>query len=348
MDNELVIKTIMIVLASFMTVVIITPFIKKIAVHIDAMDIPNERKVHKKAIPRLGGVGIFFGFLLGFMIYGEPSPIMNSILIGSFIIVLTGVVDDIKPLKTSTKFMGQLIAVLIVIFYGDIVIRDISAFGLYIDFGFLMYPLTIFFMLGCINCMNFIDGLDGLASGISSIYFMTIGIIAIIMGSYGLDFVLTFIMLGATLGFLVYNFSPASIFMGDSGSMFLGFIISIIALLGFKNVTMTSLIIPLLILAIPILDIIFAIIRRFLKGQKITSPDKYHIHHQLLNKNLSQKTVVLIIYFINILFAIASIIYILKDQIMGYIVYGILLFIVILFVIKTDIVIERSNTKNSK
>lgn len=340
MNQEILIKITLMVVSTFLLVAFLIPFIKKIAIHIDALDIPNARKVHTKPMPRLGGLGIYLGFLFGYMIFGQHSETMNSILIGSFIIVLTGVVDDIKPLKASTQFIGQLVASLIVVFYGNIVLKDISAFGIYINFSVFSYPLTIFFILGCINCMNLIDGLDGLASGISSIYFLTIGIITTIKGSVGLDFVLTFVMLGSTLGFLVHNFYPASIFMGQSGSMFLGFIVAVIALLGFKNVTMTSLIIPLLILAIPILDTLFAIIRRLLKGENPSKPDKFHIHHQLLNRNFSQRATVLIIYAVNLLFSAASIVYVLKDRVLGYIIYGILLFIVILFVAKTNVILD--------
>lgn len=348
MNQEILMKIFLMVLITFLFVAFLVPFIKKIAFHVDAVDIPNARKVHTKPMPRLGGLGIYFGFLLGYMLFGQHSETMNSILIGSFIIVLTGVVDDIKPLKPSTKFIGQLIATLIVVFYGHIILKDVSAFGIYINFDILSYPLTIMFILGCINCMNLIDGLDGLAAGISAIYFLTIGIIATLNGSVGLDFVLTFVMLGSTLGFLVHNFNPASIFMGDSGSMFLGFIIAIIALLGFKNVTMTSLIIPLLILAIPILDTLFAIIRRLLKGESISTPDKFHIHHQLLNRNFSQRATVLIIYIINILFSFASIVYVLKDRVLGYIIYGILLFIVIAFVVKTNVIFDKEQKHRLK
>ncbi|MEG0021237.1 MAG: MraY family glycosyltransferase [Bacilli bacterium] len=329
------------VLVTFISVVILIPLIKKIAIHVGALDIPNERKVHTKPMPRLGGLGIYLGFLLGYMIYGEPSALMNSILIGSFIIVLTGVVDDIKPLDAKFKFAGQLVAACVVVFYGNLVMHELTAFGFTLNFGILAYPITLFFILGCINCINLIDGLDGLAGGISSIYFLTIGIIAVIQNKLGLDCVLTFVMLGSTLGFLVYNFNPSSIFMGDSGSMFLGFIIAVIALLGFKNVTMTSLIIPLIILAIPILDTIFAIIRRILKGESISKPDKFHIHHQFLSRNFSQKETVLTIYLINILFAFASIVYFLKDRTLGYIIYFILMTIVIVFVIKTNVVFEH-------
>ena len=345
MNQEILKEIFLMVATTFLFVAIITPFIKNTAIHIGAVDIPNERKVHKKVMPRLGGLGIFLGFLLGYMLFGTPSAIMNSILIGSFIIVLIGVIDDIKPLKASTKFLGQLAAACIVVFYGNILLQDISAFGIYIDFHIFAYPLTIFFILGCINCLNLIDGLDGLAAGISSIYFLTIGIIATIQGTFGLDFIITFILLGSTLGFLVHNFNPAKIFMGDSGSLFLGFIIAVIALLGFKNVTMTSLIIPLLILAIPILDTLFAIVRRLLKGEKISTPDKCHIHHQLLNKRFSHRATVLIIYGINLLFASASIVYVLKDQLLGYIIYGILLIIVLIFIFKTNIIVDKETIK---
>lgn len=339
------VKILIMVFSIFLFVAFMVPFVKKIAEHVGAMDIPNERKVHTKPMPRLGGLAIYFGFLLGYMLFGEHSLIMNAILIGSFIIVLTGVIDDIKPLTAATKFIGQLAAALIVVCYGNLLLRDVSAFGIYINFSWLSYPITVFFILGCINCMNLIDGLDGLAGGISAIYFLTIGIIAAIGGSTGLDFVLSFIMFGATLGFLVHNFYPASIFMGDSGSMFLGFIISVVALLGFKNVTMTSLIIPLLVLAIPILDTLFAIVRRALKGQNIAKPDKFHIHHQLLNRNFSQRATVLIIYVVDLLFAFASIVYVLKDAMLGYIIYGILLVIVVAFVAKTNVVVDHEDIK---
>lgn len=348
MNEDVMMKIILMVTSTFLLVACLIPFIKKIALHIGAVDIPNERKVHKKPMPRLGGLGIYFGFLLGYMLYGEASALMNSILIGSFIIVLDGVVDDIKPLKASTKFLGQVVASCIIVFYGNIVMHDISAFGIYIDFGILAPFVTILFILGCINCMNLIDGLDGLAGGISSIFFLTVGIICSIRGSFDLSFILTFIMLGSTLGFLVHNFNPAKIFMGDSGSMFMGFIMAVITLLGFKNVMMSSIIVPLLILAIPILDTLFAIIRRTLKGESISKPDKFHIHHQLLNRNLSQKQTVLIIYFINALFAFASIVYVLKNRELGYLIYGVLLMIVVTFVLKTNVVVEHHEKETRK
>jgi UDP-N-acetylmuramyl pentapeptide phosphotransferase/UDP-N-acetylglucosamine-1-phosphate transferase len=348
MDQELFIQILKLVCIPCLFVALAIPFIKSLAEHVGALDIPNARKVHLKPIPRMGGLGIYFGFLLGYMLFGAQNAIMNSILIGSFIIVLIGVVDDIKPLKASYKFVGQLVAAMIVVFYGGILLKEISAFGLYLNFGLAAYPITIFFILGCINCMNFIDGLDGLASGISAIFFLAIGIIAVCKGQTTLAFTLTFIMFGSCIGFLIHNFHPASIFMGDSGSMFLGFIISVITLLGYKNVMMSSIVIPLLILAIPISDTLFAILRRKLKGESISTPDKLHIHHQLLNRNLGQRGTVLIIYLATILFASASMIYVLKDAELGYIIYGILLFILMVFALKTDIIISHTNNKKEE
>lgn len=347
-DSKLFAKIILMVVIPFTFVALVIPFIKKIAVQIGAVDMPGGRHIHKKPTPKLGGLGIFLGYLLGYMIFGEPSAQMNSILIGSFIILITGIIDDIVELKPSIKFAGQLMAALVIAIYGGILLKDVSAFGIYLDFGIMSYPLTIFFILGCVNCINLIDGLDGLSGGISSIYYLTIGIIATMQGKHGLDFVLAFVMLGSTLGFLVHNFNPAKIFAGDSGSNFMGFIIAVIALLGFKNVTMTSLIVPLLLIAIPILDTLFAIIRRTLKGESISKGDSYHIHHQLLRKNLSVRQTVLIIYLVDILFASASIIYILKDKYLGYIIYGILLALVIVFVINTNVIYDFKDSSKER
>ena len=340
-------EAIKMVVVTFLCSALLVPVIRRMALFIGAVDVPNKRKVHNKLIPRLGGVAIFFAFLLGYMLFSRQSIEMISILIGSFIVIITGVIDDIRPLPAKYKFSGQLIAALVVVFYGKILLNDISAFGFYIEFApIVSHIITIIFIVGCINIINLIDGLDGLAAGISSIYFLTIGIIAMIMGhTTGLDVSLTFIMLGATLGFLIHNFYPAKIFMGDSGSMFLGFIISVIALLGFKNVTLTSLIVPLFILAIPILDTLFAIMRRILKHKKIYEPDREHLHHQLLNFRFSHRTTVLLIYLMDILFASASIVYVLKDPVFGQIIYSILLIIIIWLVCCTDIITSKRPLK---
>ena len=338
-----IVNVLLIVIITMLFVLFFIPVVKQIAIHVGALDVPNARKVHKEPIARLGGIGIYAGFLLGYMIFGHESIQMNAVLIGSIIIVITGIIDDIKPIKAKHKFLGQLVAAIIIPIYGGVILKDISFFGIYINFGIFSYPLTIFFILGVINCMNLIDGLDGLAGGIASIYFLTIGIISIFfMNSSGLDAILTFIMLGSTLGFLYHNFNPASIFMGDSGSMFLGYMIAVIALLGYKNVTFTSFIVPMFLLAIPIMDTLFAILRRFINHKPISEPDKNHLHHQFLKQNFSQKRTVLTIYLIDIMFAIASIVYVLGNNIVGIVIYAILFLSVLILILKTDIIFERN------
>ena len=319
--------------------------VKKIAIHINALDIPNERKVHTKPIPRLGGLGIYFGFLLGYMIFGQNTVQMNSILIGSFIILLTGMIDDIKPISAKSKLFGQIIASAVIAIYGNILLQNVTIWGLNIEFGIFAYPVTIIFIVACTNIINLIDGLDGLSGGISSIFYLSTIVICFFQNRYmELEFLLSLIMLGSTLGFLIHNFHPAKIFAGDSGALFMGFSIAVISLLGFKTTAITSVFIPLMILAVPILDTLFAIIRRLLKHQKISTPDKQHLHHQLLKMKFSHRNTVLIIYAINILFATASILYTLhdtEDVFIGRIIYGVLMIIVLIFVFKTDIITSR-------
>ncbi|MBR3116544.1 MAG: undecaprenyl/decaprenyl-phosphate alpha-N-acetylglucosaminyl 1-phosphate transferase [Bacilli bacterium] len=332
-----------IVLTVFLFVAIIMPVVMKLAKHVNALDMPNERKVHKHPMPRMGGVAIFLGFLLGYMLFCTQTIQMNSILIGSFILIIVGIADDINPLSPLVKFCGQIVSAIIVVYYGNIILQDLSAYGIYINFGIFAKPITILFIVAIINCVNLIDGLDGLAGGICSIFFITISIISNIMGVYyGLDASLTLIMLGATLGFLVYNFHPAKIFMGDSGSMFLGYMIAVISLLGYKNVTLTSFIVPVLILAIPILDTLFAIIRRLLKGQSFAKADKEHFHHQILKRAGNQTKTVLIIYLIQILFSLASIVYVLQNPNFGQVLYAIILAIILWLIIGTNIVFDRT------
>lgn len=336
-----------IVAITMLFVMLFIPIVKRIAIHVGALDIPDKRKVHKVAMPRLGGLGIFAGFLIGYILFGHQSVQMNSILIGSFILIVTGMIDDIKPVPAKYKFLGQLVAALIIPFYGGIVLKDVSAFGVYVNFGIFSYPLTVFFIVAAINCVNLIDGLDGLAGGISAIYFLTIGVISMVLkNTNGLDTVLTFIMLGSVLGFLKHNFNPASIFMGDSGSMFLGYMIAVIALLGYKNVTFTSFIVPIFLLAIPILDTAFAILRRFINHKPISMPDKNHLHHQFLKKNFSQRRTVLTIYVIDLLFATASILYVLGDFYVGLVIYAILFIIVMSLILKTDIIFDHNKEEN--
>lgn len=322
---------------------------RKIAVHIGAMDIPRSeegnRHIHKKATPKLGGVGIFLAFLFGYMLFGEQSVRMNSILIGSFIVVLTGIIDDIAPIRAIHKMLGHLVAASVIVFYGGILLNNITVFGFSFDFGILAYPITILFIVACTNIINLIDGLDGLSGGICSIFYITISIIGFYQGRAGsLVMVLTLIMLGSTLGFLLHNFHPAKIFAGDCAT-FMGFIIAVITLLEFKGPALISFFVPVTILGIPILDTLFAIIRRLLKGEPPFKADKQHLHHQLLGMNFSQTVTVLIIYGINILFASATICFLLIDQQIGQILYIIIFFLVLWFIFHTTIILDKTPKK---
>ncbi len=347
MFNDYLDQIVLMVLTTFVFTALIMPLTSVIAHHIGAIDVPNDdRRVHNKPIPKLGGLGIFAGFLFGYMLFGIQSIEMNSILIGSFIIIIYGIIDDIKTLDAKYELLGQVIAASTIVFYGQILLTNITVFGYEIEFGLLSYPITLFFILGCTNVIRLIDGIDGLSSGLSSIFYLTIGIIAFFQGrAQTLEITITFIMLGATAGFLVHNFYPAKLFAGEAGSAFMGFIISIISLLGYKGTLLTSMIVPILILAVPILDTLFAIVRRLLKRKPIFEADKEHLHHQFLKRHLSQRRTVLIIYAIDILFSIASILYVLKNPKYGMILYFILLAIVLWLVLHTSIISEKMENK---
>lgn len=339
-----------ILLVTFLTSVILVPISKKIAKQIGALDYPNERKIHKRVMPRLGGFAIYGAFLLGYILYGNNSPQMLSVLIGSFIIIIMGMIDDMASIKARYKLLVQIIASVIVVFYGKIYFTEISILGFNMNFPSpINYILSCCVIVSLINAINLMDGLDGMASGISTIYFLTTAIIALILNRFGgLDITLAVIMLGATLGFLVFNFPPASTFMGDTGSNFLGFMIAVICLLGFKVTTITSMIIPFVILALPIFDTLVSILRRIIKGQGIAEPDREHFHHQLLKMRFSPKTSVLIIYLINILFAAVSVFYVLGDTMLAIILYVSLMILLLFIVLKTDILFVHKKRKNNE
>lgn len=334
-----------IILTTFLTSLILTHLMIKISKNMNIMDIPNERSVHKKPTPLLGGIAIFLSFLFGFILFGNQNPLMISILIASFLILLLGIFDDIKPIKARYKFIIHILLALIVVFYGGLKLTHVDIFGLSLNFKWMSPYVTILIIVGIINAVNLIDGLDGLCAGISSIYFLTIGVIALILNKFnGLDIILSFIMLGSTLGFLVFNFPPAKIFMGDTGSTFLGLMISVIMLLGFKTVTLTSLLIPLVLLILPITDTLFAIIRRALNKKPIGQADKEHIHHQLL-KHLSTRKTILVIYVVDLIFSVVSIFYAIGKKKEMIIFYILLMFILLYLVFKTNVIFKKKENK---
>lgn len=332
----------LIVIVSFIMTLLLTPIARWTAMKIGAMDKPNKRKVQDVPIASMGGLAIFLTFLICYMIFAPVTTQIVSIMIGAFIIILTGVVDDISPLRAREKLVGELLSALVVTVYGGVAIEHIQLFGHIISFGILSYPLTILFIVAIMNAIDLADGLDGLAAGTTTIYFVTTAIIGYIMSDLsGLNVILCLILAGSCLGFLMYNFAPASIYMGDTGSLFLGYMISVIALVGFKTTTITSLIIPIIMLFVPILDTLLAMERRLLKGQSVGDADREHLHHQLLKKTKSVTKTVLIMYVINGLFSVVSIMYALGHKRVSIILYAILLLLFLVLVLTTDVLFEH-------
>jgi len=279
-----------------------------LAIRIGAVDTPNYRKVHARIMPRLGGLAIFGAFLIGYFILRPEDPTAPFIILGALMIIITGVLDDMFEITAKAKLLGQLIAAGIVI-YGGLDIDFIKLpFGGELDFGYLNIPLTILWIVGITNAINLIDGLDGLAAGVSTIALITIAGMALMMGN-AFVFAMASILAVSALGFLFYNFHPAKIFMGDTGALFLGFMIAVLALMGFKNITVISLVIPIIMLGVPISDTFFAIVRRYRMKQPLSAADKSHLHHCLLNVGFTHRQTVLIIYALAAMFGLAALIF---------------------------------------
>ncbi|MEQ6390859.1 MraY family glycosyltransferase [Bacillaceae bacterium S4-13-58] len=297
------------VLVCLVAALIITPFVKKLAIKIGAVDQPNARKVHTQIMPRLGGLAIYLSFLLGYLVFNPDGFAYWPLLAGATIIIITGVLDDMFQLSAKMKLVGQIAAASVTIMGGiQIEFITMPLVGR-IDFGYLAIPITLLWIVGITNAINLIDGLDGLAAGVSAIALFTISAMAISMGNTFVAMV-GLIVLGSTLGFLRYNFYPAKLFMGDTGALFLGYIISVLAIMGlFKNVTFFSLIVPIIILGVPILDTLFAIIRRIIQKKPLSAPDKFHLHHCLINLGYSHRQAVIVIYALSALFSIAAIVF---------------------------------------
>ncbi|MGL5439181.1 MAG: glycosyltransferase family 4 protein [Filifactoraceae bacterium] len=295
-----------IIIVALLTAMIIsylaTPLAILLAPKIGAIDIPKDaRRVHKEPIPRLGGLAIYLGFLVATLLYVPLNKEIIGLLIASCLMIIMGVIDDTHPLDSKTKLLIQIISAAIVVSFGvqiDFISHPIITDKLFV-LDYLSVPITIFWIVGITNTVNLIDGLDGLAAGISAIAAITLGIVSYLNGS-SVYTILLACLAGGVLGFLPYNFNPAKIFMGDTGSLFLGFSLSIISIEGaVKGATVFAVVIPVLALAIPILDTTFAIIRRKMAGKPIMEADKGHLHHRLLSFGLNQKQTVLILYIIS-------------------------------------------------
>ena len=299
---------------------IVMPAVILLAQRTGAMDAPNARKVHKKPIPRIGGLGIYAGFMAAiifvavkFGLDGEQFKETVGLIVSGSLIVALGLLDDYKNLPAKVKLAGQILAAAVLVLIFDVRIDFITdPHGEYIYFDnfpipYLAVPVTMFWLVGLTNTVNLIDGLDGLAAGVASIASFTIMLIALEQ-NFVLVAVLTAALAGAAVGFLKYNFNPAEIFMGDTGSMFLGFMLAGISVTGaVKSVAAIALVVPIFALGLPILDTTFAIVRRIRGGVPIFKPDKGHLHHRLLSVGFTQRQAVLLMYVISALFGLSAI-----------------------------------------
>ncbi len=289
-----------------------TPIVKMLAFRIGAVDVPKDnRRMHKKPIARLGGLAIFYGFIISILCFAEIDTELRGILIGCLVIVVLGIFDDIYSLNALLKFAVQILAALIVVMHG-VRIDHFSSFGLstnpYISLGIFSIPITVLWIVGVTNAVNLIDGLDGLAAGVSTISTISLFAISLITRDIGVAIV-TAAVAGAGFGFLPYNIHPAKLFMGDTGSTFLGFILACISIVGlFKGYAVISMAVPFLILGLPIFDTAFAIIRRVLRGQSPMHPDRGHVHHRLIDLGFDQKQTVIILLITSGLLSLSAVV----------------------------------------
>ncbi len=299
---------IIILLLTALIAFLLTPQIKKLAFRLGAVDEPDERKVHTVPMPRLGGLAVFLAFICGVILLLPLNREIKGLLLSSSFIVLLGAIDDIVSLPPLPKMIGQITAAVMLCLSGVQVHYVTNPFSDHVlQLGWLSIPITVFWIVLVTNAFNLIDGLDGLAGGVAVIAGLTLALTAFNAG-HRQEALCALILVMAVAGFLPYNFHPAKIFMGDSGSMLLGFVLSALAIMGMaKGVTLLSVLVPIIILGVPLLDTLFAVIRRLREHKPMFAPDKEHIHHRLLAIGLSHKQSVLVIYLIDIIFSLLAI-----------------------------------------
>ena len=307
------------ILMGFFVAFLATPFVRKLAFKCGAIDSPDERKVHKRAMPRMGGLAIYISFIAVVLLTQETTPFIKGLLLSGSLIVLLGIADDIRGISPRLKLAGQILAALVVVSFG-LEVRSLTnpfAASDMIALGVLTIPLTVLWLISVTNAVNLIDGLDGLAGGITTIALLTIAATVWIEITKTGEaapgqreaVILALILAAAVLGFLPFNFNPARIFLGDTGSMFLGFNLAVLSVMGLaKGPTFISVIIPVVILGIPLLDTTFAVVRRFLGNRPIMQPDKEHLHHRLMEIGLNHKQTVLCIYAISLVLGMSAIV----------------------------------------
>ena len=316
MTTPIDIRLLVTALASLVTALVMsfaaTPLVKIFAQKVGAMDVPKDgRRMHDHPIPRLGGLAMFLGFLLATLIFSQIDVQVRGMLLGCVVVVAAGVIDDINPLKWWAKLILQLIAAGIAVGHG-IRIEVFTNPNLFSEgwliLGWLSVPITILWIVLVTNSVNLIDGLDGLAVGVSGIGSVAMLVIALLLSEGNVAIIMA-ALAGACLGFIPYNLNPAKIFAGDTGALLLGYVLSTMSVIGmFKTYAIISFLLPFLVLALPLFDTIFAILRRICHGQNPMQADRGHVHHRLIDMGLSQKQAVAILYCISTVFGLAAVV----------------------------------------
>ncbi len=320
-QNAELITTVLLALgAAFIIAFASTPIVKSFAQKVGAMDIPNEaRRVHDHPIPRMGGLAIFFGFVISVVLFADITKQIQGILIGCVIIVATGSIDDIVSLNAWFKLALQTIAAVVAVLHGVVieVLMNPNVFSdtQHLFLGVLSIPVTIIWIVGITNSVNLIDGLDGLACGVSAISSVTMLVTALLVSEGNVAVILA-ALAGACLGFIPYNFNPAKIFMGDTGALLLGYVLATISVVGmFKFYAVVTFAVPLLAMALPLMDTLFSIVRRLIHGQSPMHPDRGHFHHRLIDMGLTQKQAVSVLYSISAILGLLAVVLTTRSEI---------------------------------
>ena len=304
-------KLFIILSASFIVALILTPIIRFVSIKWGFIDRPSMRKVHKKQIPSLGGVSIFIAFMVVVITaciqdQGIISSKVWGVVLAGLILVIMGIYDDIKDMPAFIKLVGQIIVAVIAYSVGFRIEEFFGFEATTFWFKFISFIITTGWIVGVINAINLIDGLDGLACGVCAIISFFLFIVSLSSGNFVL-LIFAAALVGSCLGFLPYNFHPASIFMGDTGSMFLGFMLSLIALESYhKSTTFIAILVPIIAMAVPLIDTLLSVLRRLIKKKPLFKADKNHIHHRLLIKDKSHVRVVLTLYSVTFFFGLIA------------------------------------------
>lgn len=300
-----------ILMTAMLAAAIMIPPVSRVAVRFGGVDRPDERKIHRDETPRLGGIAIFLSFLFSFLMFTDVDQTTRGFVAGALVVFLTGLLDDLATLSPRQKLAGEVAAALVGLTLGGIWLDSVgNLFGFgEISLGWFSKPFTVFAVVGVMNAINLIDGLDGLAAGVSAIACLVFGVLGYWSGNTVLT-ILAVGLLGSLMGFLWHNSYPARIFMGDSGSLFLGYCMGVFSIMLVNNDRFhISPMLPVLILGVPLIDTLVVMGIRLRRGKGVFVPDRNHIHHRLLELGIGHKLTVIIVYGVSYLFAISALLF---------------------------------------